>query len=581
MLRLSARKKLIILASTAVLLPVLLLTFMQYRSLVELEKKTKVALKENLRQALLDVERQAEEKFEEIASRSLMPVANINLPSKESAAQFEKYFSAVRQSRPEIEKIFVFSRCGCEKENDSYGYVFSDAFFKLEHSDLKSDRRAHNILHAFDESRTRQNFLGASRQFLFWQHSCPECTANGQKETYIFYPLFDAESQKHIGFAGLTLSENYVRDDLLSGIVAEALKSREMVIPNDADVVVGINSSSGGENGREIYTNSPPGERYQYVIETNFKRPFSDWKARIGFKNFNLDSLARDGFHQGIAATVLVLIILGAGIMMTFRATSREVRLAQMKSSFVSNVSHELKTPLSLISLFAEILEIGRVKDENKKREYYRIIGEESRRLNKLIDNVLDFSKIEAGRKAYNFAEADIGETVENVISGYQYQITNSGFRLETKVEKNLPAISIDRDAISQAVLNLLDNAVKYSAETKEILIAVKRLDSNLTIEIADRGIGIPAAEQRKIFEKFYRVGDGLIHDVKGSGLGLSLVKHIVEAHNGKISVESEVGKGSRFTIALPLGVAPEMTKRPNPKAQAGEVYKIAENPNH
>lgn len=574
-IKITSRKKLVVLTAVAVLLPIWLLTYTQYRSLVALERKNKGAYKENLRQNLLDIEKKLEEKFEDIANRALLPAQNITLAKKESVAEFEKYFSGVRQAQPEVERIFVISDSDIDNEKDVYGYVYSNGLFRYENADVKKNADVGNALNAFDEASKMRNFLGASRRFLFRQSDCPKCPSDEKAvpETYIFYPLSNADTQKPLGFAGLVISGNYIRDEMLSRIVAEVLDSPDRIIPGHADIAVSI---SGG-NGQEIFTNLSG--QHKFIIETEFNRPFFDWKAKIGFKNFSLDSLARSGFLQSLAATVIVVLFIIIGIILTFRATSREMRLAQMKSAFVSNVSHELKTPLSLISLFAEILELGRVKDENKKREYYRIIGEEIRRLNKLIDNILDFSKIEAGRKAYKFADADIGEVVENVVSDYKHQIINSGFELKTNVPDNLPTISIDRDAISQVILNLLDNAVKYSTETKEISVEVKTRDSFLTIEIADRGVGIPRAEQKKIFEKFYRVGDGLVHDVKGSGLGLSLVKHIIEAHEGKITVESEAGKGSRFIIRLPL--ASQKADRKNPNAQTGEIYKVAENSNH
>jgi signal transduction histidine kinase len=573
--KISSRKKLIVLTAVAVLLPIYLLTYSQYRSLRELEKKTKGAYKENLRQNLFDIERKMEEKFEDIANRALLPAENITLSKKESAAQFEKYFSAVRQAQPEVERIFVISNPGIENEKDDYGYVYSNGLFKYENADFKKNAEVHNILNAFDEAQKMRNFLGTSRRFLFRQSDCSECSTDekADQETYIFYPLSNADSQKQIGFAGLVINGNYIGEEMLPRTVADVLNSRDTTIPDCADIAVSISVG----NGREIFTNSSG--RREFIIETDFGRPFSDWKAKIGFNNFSLDSLARDGLLQRSAATVFVLLFIIAGIALMFRAISREMRLAQMKSAFVSNVSHELKTPLSLISMFAEILELGRVKDEEKKHEYYRIIGEEIRRLNKLIDNILDFSKIEAGRKAYKFADADIGEVVENVVSGYKHQIINSGFDLKTNIPDNLPTVSIDRDAISQAILNLLDNAVKYSTETKEISVEIKTRDSFLTIEISDRGMGISRAEQKKIFGKFYRVGNGLVHDVKGSGLGLSLVKNIIEAHKGKITVESEAGKGSRFIIRLPL--TPQKAPRNSSNAQAGEIYKVAENPNH
>ena len=147
-------------------------------------------------------------------------------------------------------------------------------------------------------------------------------------------------------------------------------------------------------------------------------------------------------------------------------------------------------------------------------------------------------------------------EVIDHVLSTHRYQIVNSGFDVQTDIQPELPSALIDREAMAQPISNLLHNAIKYSGKVKQISITAKLRESNLCIEIADRGIGIPRAEHAKVFEKFYRVGNGLVHDVKGSGLGLSLVKHIIEAHNGTISVESDVGKGSRFTILLPSTAA-------------------------
>jgi two-component system phosphate regulon sensor histidine kinase PhoR len=211
------------------------------------------------------------------------------------------------------------------------------------------------------------------------------------------------------------------------------------------------------ENGRVLYSNGPA--QHGYLLETNFDRPFSNWKAGVGLKNTNVDELARNSFLHSAGATLLVLVVLILGIALTLRATDREARLAQAKSNFVSNVSHELKTPLSLLSLFSEMLELGRVTSEEKKTEYYKIIRHESLRLNKIIDNILDFAKIEAGRKTYNFADGDMAEVIESVLSSYRYQIVNSGFEIQTNIQRDLPPVFIDRDAMAQAISNLLDNA--------------------------------------------------------------------------------------------------------------------------
>jgi len=237
------------------------------------------------------------------------------------------------------------------------------------------------------------------------------------------------------------------------------------------------------------------------------------------------------------------------------RAAMRELKLAEVKQTFVSNVSHELKTPLALIRLFAETLELGRAKTTEKAQEYYRIIHHESRRLSQLIDNILDFSRIEAGSREYRFVSMDLVEVVRTVVASYEYQIRAGGFDLATYLGAGVPRVHADPDAISQAILNLLNNAVKYSDKMRQITVSVRAAGSMVLVEVADRGIGIPVSEQKRVFEKFYRVSTGLVHETKGSGLGLALVKHIVEAHHGSVSVESAPGKGSRFTIALPAPI--------------------------
>ncbi|HEU4507327.1 MAG TPA: HAMP domain-containing sensor histidine kinase [Pyrinomonadaceae bacterium] len=494
--KLSLRQKLAIVASVGVLLPVLVLTYMQYRSLTELQNTTKGAFKDNLRQGLTIVEQQMKRRLEEIAAQTL-----------------EKDSAEVKRSRPEIEEIFVYS----------------------------GDRDVPSgILAIFEKARLAQSFVDADRKYLFVHNSCPACPPGTREGAYLFYPM-------QSGFASVLLNERFIKDDLLAGTIGKTLTAYHGATAGSSAITITISD----ENQRVLYSNAAA--QKPYLLEGNLDRPFSNWKAGFALKNTNLDELARDSFLHSAGATVLVLVFLFGGMALTLRATDREARLAQAKSNFVSNVSHELKTPLSLLTLFAEILELGRVKTEEKKTEYYRIIRHESLRLNKMIDNILDFSKIEAGRKTYVFADADMAVVIEQVLSSYRYQIVNAGFDVQTNIQPDLPPVSIDREAMAQAVSNLLDNAIKYSRDVKQLSITAERRGSDLAIEIADRGIGIPPAEQSKVFEKFYRVGNGLVHDVKGSGLGLSLVKHIVEAHKGAITVESELGKGSRFTILLPL----------------------------
>jgi signal transduction histidine kinase len=227
--------------------------------------------------------------------------------------------------------------------------------------------------------------------------------------------------------------------------------------------------------------------------------------------------------------------------------------LAKLKSDFVANVSHELRTPLALIRLYAETLELGRLSAKEKYQEYFRIIREESERLTALINNILDFSRIEAGRKEYEFRETDLAELVHSTLESYRFQMQQNGFAFEENISADIPPVNVDREAIARSLLNLVNNALKYSKDDKYIGVSLYRSNGSVNLEVRDHGIGIPAHEQEKIFEKFYRCGDPLVHNVKGSGLGLSLVRHIARAHGGDVLVESHPQKGSKFTIALPL----------------------------
>jgi signal transduction histidine kinase len=256
-------------------------------------------------------------------------------------------------------------------------------------------------------------------------------------------------------------------------------------------------------------------------------------------------------FHYTVLAALSLLMV--GGIFLTYRNVSREMKLARLKSDFVANVSHELRTPLALIRLYAETLELGRLSAKEKYQEYFRIIREESERLTALINNILDFSRIEAGRKEYEFKETNLPELVRSTLDSYRFQIEQNGFAFEENISGDIPPVNVDREAIARSLLNLVNNALKYSKDRKFIGVSLYRTNGSVNLEVRDHGIGIPLSEQEKIFEKFYRCGDPLVHNIKGSGLGLSLVRHIVRAHGGDVQVESAPEKGSKFTIALPL----------------------------
>lgn len=291
-------------------------------------------------------------------------------------------------------------------------------------------------------------------------------------------------------------------------------------------------------------------------VEHNLEGAFPGLTLSINLPGTTLAALEQHFVRTDFIVLAAISLLLAAGLVLAHRNVSREMALARLKSDFVSNVSHELRTPLSLIRLYAETLELGRLKTPEKCQEYYSIIRKESERLSALINNILDFSRIEAGRKEYDFRETDLRELVHNTIESYRYQIEQGGFAFEESIADDVPPMRVDREAMARSLLNLVNNALKYSQDQKFIAVNLFRDNGTVKLEVVDHGIGIPLNEHSKIFEKFYRVGDPLVHNTKGSGLGLSLVKHIARAHGGDVGVDSVPGRGSKFTITLPVNGA-------------------------
>ncbi|HWP82749.1 MAG TPA: ATP-binding protein [Bacteroidota bacterium] len=263
-----------------------------------------------------------------------------------------------------------------------------------------------------------------------------------------------------------------------------------------------------------------------------------------------------------VAGEVLERLKLQERIFIEKEEQRRLEELNRLKSYFVSSVSHELRMPLTSIKMFAETLRLGRVKSQRQVKEYLEIIEGETNRLARLIENVLDFSKIERGVKEYQFEKAYIQDITARAVGAMRYQFQSQKARLRVSVSKKLPPIIADADAIEEVIINLLSNALKYSTGRKDIELRVTNHRSEISLMVKDKGIGIPKSELPNLFTAFYRVRDAQSAQVGGAGLGLSLVKHIVEAHHGRVEVKSEVGKGSRFTITLPVNHAENHSHR-------------------
>jgi signal transduction histidine kinase len=259
---------------------------------------------------------------------------------------------------------------------------------------------------------------------------------------------------------------------------------------------------------------------------------------------------------------MIVAIVLGSMLIVT--DVKRHLALARQKTDFVSNVSHELKTPLTSIRMFSELLSEGKVADDSQRKHFLQIISSETARLTRLINNVLDFSRMERGEKEYTFARCDLKQVVRDTVESYRPQLESNGFRVSVRLSDEVIEVKGDCDALSQVLVNLLSNAEKYAVDGKEIGVELRQGDKgtrrvgdrhgpHAELRVLDRGPGVPCGAEEKIFEQFYRANDSLSSGVQGSGLGLTLARQIARAHGGEVRYESRAGGGSCFVVTVPI----------------------------
>jgi len=291
--------------------------------------------------------------------------------------------------------------------------------------------------------------------------------------------------------------------------------------------------------------------------EIKNREPFwllKNYMMGIELKDLTIEDLTRNRIKKNIILLGVMDLILLFGAWLIYRNVSKQVELSQLKSDFVSSVSHEIRTPLALISMYIETLEMGRVKEASKIKEYYSVILNETTRLSSMVNRILSFSQIESNKRKYSFSNCDLNEIVENAAASLKYSIDTRGFSYTFVPDNDLPLVNVDRESVTDAFMNLVDNAMKYSTERKDISVRTGKTADYVYLEVEDRGIGISAKDQKYIFDKFFRVTEtNLANRVKGSGLGLAIVKHIMNAHEGKIFVRSSPGEGSTFRLSFPI----------------------------
>jgi two-component system phosphate regulon sensor histidine kinase PhoR len=332
--------------------------------------------------------------------------------------------------------------------------------------------------------------------------------------------------------------------DTLPTLFTEAAIPGGVSRPSRVDVV--------DEEGRIIF--GPPLRSGEFTVHVPFPTTLYNWRLQVSpTASEELASRVQNRRLLELVMVMLSCVVIVAGVATILLAAEKERRMSALKSDFVANVSHELKTPLALVRMFGEMLQSGRVASEEKRQEYLDIIVQESERLSSLIENVLDFAKVERGRESYEFAEGDVGDAVSRAANVYRYRAEREGVELAVEVEGQLPHARIDERAIQLAVINLVDNALKYASSGKHITVRATREDDDIAVRVIDEGPGVPSEDRDRIFERFVRGtrAEGS-SQVRGSGIGLALVKHIAESHGGRAWVESGGGPGSTFVVRIP-----------------------------
>lgn len=421
---------------------------------------------------------------------------------------------------PEIQKSYV----EVQKQPSSYGQILLFKDF-LARSVIPEIKQRLSLSRSENEA-TRERFSGNAEDDHFMV-------------SYTILPDFKSERTFYGGYQwDLNLLKDQIITRNLNGISNESGLSFKIVDDEDLNVMPG----SEDLNSRESLA----------LAFRTFPLPWKLLVSHSGIEALEKSAKREILFYGILLAVIVALMLLGA--VLIARDISRESETTRLKTEFVNNISHELKTPLTLIRLYGETLQRKGNLTNNEKKESYEIITKESERLSHLINNVLDFSRIEMGRKEFDLKKGYLQDIIRDTLESYRYHLEKKGFAIHSEIARDLPEMNFDGESIASVLVNLLSNAMKFSQTEKEVTVRLFRDNGNAVLQVADKGIGISRKEIPKIFERFYQAQNKTVTEAKGSGLGLTLVKHIVEAHKGTVEVESEVGKGSRFVVRFPLG---------------------------
>lgn len=380
----------------------------------------------------------------------------------------------------------------------------------------------------------------------------------GEKPTchIVIHRILDDDEKTLLAVAGFMVDLDSFSTDFLPAFAARALIPAVREFLDDRRVGLTLVDERGGlihgakHSSRESASDIQLDVTFTLPSEGSTSMEVPRWHMSVGgVSAISTQELFRRGTVANLAIVGAGLVVLGIGSTLMARSSAREAKLSDLKSRFISGISHELKTPLSNIRLYSEMLELGRVPRTTERKLFYRSLRQQAEILGDMLEEILDFSRLEVEGTVTRFESCSVQEILEEAVEMGKWTRTLNAF--DVRLAEEIPPIRGNRSALVRAVHSLLDNAAKYSRPEEPITLKAHQQNGDVAIEVVDHGAGIAQQEVPHVFERFYR-GEST-HNVKGAGLGLSIAQSVVKAHGGRIEVESELGKGSRFRIVLPV----------------------------
>lgn len=525
--------------------PASALVYLQYRTLSQVQQQMHQAMTANLQQALIGARAEAESELYRWPRQALLGLEIHEYLRHRDIEKMRRVAEAALRVCPYMKVFFGYRM---HPGSDPDVFVFRPGAAQWQMDFMKGDRVEPGI---------RALIAGITQTA---SHSYPELVNLDGERQQVFLHLVDDDGHQPklphigmIGYYGFAVPGKVLTAEYLSPLLTKHL-ARLAPMGSNAPGGQAVGAIFDG-SGAQISEMKKGGDKNQFPIQEPLSQRagiLPGWTMRAGFANGTLSSFDQTQFARGIGAVVVIALLLIVALASIGMTTAREIEFSRAKTEFVASVSHELKTPLSLIRGFVETLRLNRFGNPSQREEYFGIIENEILRLSNLIDRILEMSKIEVGLKRYEPETVDVASLIEDTLTHFSHELERKSFTLERQIEAPLPAAKVDPAAFSQALLNLLSNAVKYSGAEKRILVRAVRNNGRLEVTVSDHGVGISKREQQRIFDRFYRAGHTAAKTA-GAGLGLALVKHFATAHGGEVTVTSAPGKGSSFAILLPL----------------------------